>query len=66
MTVVKRMLVLVCFMIGTLLGQDAKVTQLMSKDLAEFPGKEGRKAKVRKSSVRCRRFFILVLSGSRI
>jgi quercetin dioxygenase-like cupin family protein len=26
---------------GTLIAQDAKVTPLMSKDLAEFPGKEG-------------------------
>jgi len=28
-------------MSGTLLAQEAKVTQLMSKDLTEFPGKEG-------------------------
>jgi quercetin dioxygenase-like cupin family protein len=26
---------------GALLAQDAKVTSLMSKDLADFPGKEG-------------------------
>jgi quercetin dioxygenase-like cupin family protein len=26
---------------GTLIAQDAKVTSLMSKDLTEFPGKEG-------------------------
>jgi quercetin dioxygenase-like cupin family protein len=26
---------------GTLIAQDAQVTQLMSKDLADFPGKEG-------------------------
>jgi quercetin dioxygenase-like cupin family protein len=28
-------------MSGSLLAQEAKVTQLMSKDLTEFPGKEG-------------------------
>jgi quercetin dioxygenase-like cupin family protein len=28
-------------MSGALLAQEAKVTQLMSKDLTEFPGKEG-------------------------
>jgi quercetin dioxygenase-like cupin family protein len=28
-------------MAGTLIAQEAKVTPLMSKDLAEFPGKEG-------------------------
>jgi quercetin dioxygenase-like cupin family protein len=28
-------------MSGTLLAQEAKVTELMSKDLTEFPGKEG-------------------------
>src|SRR5512146_2565404 len=33
--------VLVCLMSGTLLAQEAKVTQLMSKDLKELPGKEG-------------------------
>jgi quercetin dioxygenase-like cupin family protein len=41
MTIVKRALVLVCFLTGTLLAQDAKVTELMSKDLADYPGKEG-------------------------
>jgi quercetin dioxygenase-like cupin family protein len=41
MTIVKRTLVLVCFLTGTLLAQDAKVTELMSKDLADYPGKEG-------------------------
>ena len=30
-----------CLMSGTLVAQEAKVTQLMSKDLTEFPGKEG-------------------------
>src|SRR5512146_844603 len=33
--------VLACLMSGTLLAQEAKVTQLMSKDLTQFPGKEG-------------------------
>jgi len=28
-------------MSGTLVAQEAKVTELMSKDLTEFPGKEG-------------------------
>ncbi len=34
-------LALVCLMSGALAAQEAKVTQLMSKDLTEFPGKEG-------------------------
>ena len=29
------------FLIGGALAQDAQVTPLMSKDLADFPGKEG-------------------------
>ena len=33
--------VLAFFIAGTLIAQDAKVTPLMSKDLAESPGKEG-------------------------
>jgi quercetin dioxygenase-like cupin family protein len=37
----KLVLALVCLMSGTLLAQQAKVTELMSKDLTEFPGKEG-------------------------
>ena len=41
MTFTKVILVLVCLMAGTLVAQEAKVTQLMSKDLTEFPGKEG-------------------------
>ena len=41
MTSIKRILLLICFLTGTLLAQDAKVTQLVSKDLPEFPGKEG-------------------------
>jgi quercetin dioxygenase-like cupin family protein len=36
----KPMLVL-AFLTGTLMAQEAKVTPLMSKDLPEFPGKEG-------------------------
>ena len=32
---------LVCLMSGTLVAQEAKVTQLMSKDLTNLPGKEG-------------------------
>jgi quercetin dioxygenase-like cupin family protein len=37
----KILLLLLCLMPGALLAQDAKVTSLMSKDLADFPGKEG-------------------------
>ena len=33
-------LVLVCLMAGPAMAQQAKVTSLMSKDLAEIPGKE--------------------------
>ncbi len=33
-------LVLLCLMAGTAMAQEAKVTSLMSKDLAEYPGKE--------------------------
>ena len=33
-------LVLACFMTGTAMAQQAKVTSLMSKDLGENPGKE--------------------------
>lgn len=36
----KPMLVLAFFLTSTLMAQEAKVTQLMSKDLAELPGKE--------------------------
>ncbi len=32
---------LACLMSGTLQAQEAKVTELLSKDLKEFPGKEG-------------------------
>src|SRR5947207_11073200 len=41
MTFTKVILVLACLMSGTLVAQEAKVTELMSKDLTEFPGKEG-------------------------
>jgi quercetin dioxygenase-like cupin family protein len=41
MAFVRVIAVLVCLMSGTLLAQEAKVTQLMSKDLTQFPGKEG-------------------------
>jgi len=37
----KAILAFVCLMCGTLLAQQAKVTDLMSKDLPNFPGKEG-------------------------
>ena len=41
MTFKKIVVVLVCLMSTTLVGQEAKVTPLMSKDLTECPGKEG-------------------------
>jgi quercetin dioxygenase-like cupin family protein len=41
MTITKRMLLLACLITGTLMAQDAKVTQLMSKDLTDLPNKEG-------------------------
>ena len=41
MTFTKIVLVLVCLMSTTLVAQEAKVAPLMSKDLAECPGKEG-------------------------
>lgn len=40
MTLMKRVLVLICLLSGTLLAQEAKVTELMTKDLPEYPGKE--------------------------
>src|SRR6266576_3291379 len=40
MTFTKVILVLACLMSGTLVAQEAKVTELMSKDLTELPGKE--------------------------
>src|SRR5439155_14339661 len=41
MTFTKVILALACLMSGTLIAQEAKVMELMSKDLTEFPGKEG-------------------------
>jgi quercetin dioxygenase-like cupin family protein len=41
MTITRLGLVLVCLMAGTLVAQEAKVTELMSKDLTNLPGKEG-------------------------
>ena len=41
MTFTKLILALACLMCGTLLAQEAKVTELMSKDLTQFPGKDG-------------------------
>jgi quercetin dioxygenase-like cupin family protein len=41
MTFTRVILAAVCLMSTTLLAQEAKVTQLMSKDLTNLPGKEG-------------------------
>src|SRR6266496_884948 len=41
MTFPKLMLALACLMSGTLLAQEAKVTELFSKDLTNLPGKAG-------------------------
>jgi quercetin dioxygenase-like cupin family protein len=41
MTCPRVVVVLVCLMAGSLAAQEAKVTQLMSKDLTNLPGKEG-------------------------
>jgi quercetin dioxygenase-like cupin family protein len=41
MASLKPMLVMAFFLTSTLMAQDAQVTPLMSKDLPEFPGKEG-------------------------
>ena len=41
MTFAKLILALACLIASTLVAQEAKVTQLMSKDLTEFPSKEG-------------------------
>jgi quercetin dioxygenase-like cupin family protein len=41
MTITKLILVLVCLVALRLDTQEAKVTPLLSKDLTEFPGKEG-------------------------
>ena len=41
MTITKLGLVLICLMTATLMAQEAKVTQLLSKDLTDLPNKEG-------------------------
>jgi quercetin dioxygenase-like cupin family protein len=41
MTLTKLILALTCLMSSTLVAQEAKVTELMSKNLANCPGKEG-------------------------
>jgi len=41
MTFTKVVLALACLMSASLLAQEAKVTELMSKDLTNLPGKEG-------------------------
>ena len=40
MTIKLAALVLLCLMTGTAMAQEPKVTSLMSKDLAENPGRE--------------------------
>jgi quercetin dioxygenase-like cupin family protein len=41
MTFTKVVLALACLLSASLLAQEAKVTELMSKDLTNLPGKEG-------------------------
>ena len=41
MTFTKVILALACLMSGPLAAQEAKVTELLSKDLTNFPGQEG-------------------------
>ena len=41
MTFTKVILALACLMSGALAAQEAKVTELLSKDLTNLPGKEG-------------------------
>ena len=41
MTSTKLILVLALLATGALVGRDAKVTQVLSKDLSDIPGKEG-------------------------
>src|SRR5260370_42377506 len=41
MTFTRVILALACLMSGTLVAQEAKVSQLLSKDLTNLPGKEG-------------------------
>jgi hypothetical protein len=40
MTIKRVALVLLCLMSGTAMAEEPKVTSLMSKDLAESPGRE--------------------------
>jgi quercetin dioxygenase-like cupin family protein len=41
MTFTKALLMVACLAAASLVAQEAKVTQVMSKDLPNFPGKEG-------------------------
>ena len=41
MTFTKILLALACLMSGTAIAQEAKLTELLSKDLTNLPGKEG-------------------------
>jgi quercetin dioxygenase-like cupin family protein len=41
MTIAKLSFVLVCLITGTLMAQEGRVTQLLSKDLTDLPNKEG-------------------------
>src|ERR1700730_1099677 len=41
MTITKLMMMMVCLMSVTMEPKEAKVTPLFSKDLTDFPGKEG-------------------------
>ena len=41
MTIAKMLLVLVCLMSVAMDSKEAKVTELFSKELTDFPGKEG-------------------------
>ena len=38
----KKALIVLCLMAGTLMAQEAKVTPVLTKDLPDLPGKEGR------------------------
>src|SRR5215470_3027003 len=41
MTTTRLSLVLLCLITGTLMAQEARVAQLLSKDLTDLPNKEG-------------------------
>ncbi|HET8889847.1 MAG TPA: cupin domain-containing protein [Candidatus Angelobacter sp.] len=41
MTIIKLVLLMACLATGPLVAQEAKVTELLSKDLTNLPGKEG-------------------------